>query len=147
MAFGGGFQPDAFQLGAFQMDVPVSPGSSMSGGTFSRGKWRKIKDERDAKIQAARRQQALAQEKQKAAAAAALEAKRSETAARRAAEDASAAQGVIDRLLSSGPTLRPIDIGRHVAMLNLTRAAQERQAQEMADEEVAVIRMLMEDDG
>jgi hypothetical protein len=56
------FQPNAFQIGAFQAGFTIDTGSSISGGQFTKGRWRKLvasveaerKAERDAKEAAAR---------------------------------------------------------------------------------------------
>lgn len=118
------------------------PGSSISGGQFSRGRWRSLKEERYAedrrKELAAAQRSAAARVAQDQAAAA----HRAATVARRTSEDAAARAGTFYRLISGTPQIGQIDLGRHAALLQATQAQQ--RAREEAAEEAAVIKLLLE---
>jgi hypothetical protein len=64
------FQPNAFQIGAFQTGFTLDVGGTIVGGQFSRGRWRKLVDSVEAERKAARDAvEAAAKAKREAAAA------------------------------------------------------------------------------
>jgi hypothetical protein len=152
------FQRSAFQNNAFQIDGGQASGGGVGGGrivggTYSRGKWRKLQDELNAKIEAARaleaaklrRKEELAELKRRNAeaqvrAAAALEAERAQQA-----REALFVQLLLDAAQGAVAGAQNTEANtRHVAMAAMADRMARAQREADEDEERAV-EMLLDD--
>lgn len=149
MTFSTAFQRDAFQDTAFQIvdrnpTVITDPGSSIVAGTFSKGQWRDLKRDLEARRLKAKRKREAAE--------AALEAERqrqiaaiaAEIAARRAQEDASLAER-LKSLWSQGfnpQGMSAIDLAAAQAAHG-QKLAQLAKARREAEEEEEALALLM----
>jgi predicted ArsR family transcriptional regulator len=99
------FQRSAFQNNAFQIAVSVGPdiGSSITGGTFSRRRWRKLREEKRARVEAIARARE-AQDRQELEAAQAAE--KAKVDAFRA-DQARRHQAIIDALAARSGAVAP----------------------------------------
>jgi hypothetical protein len=147
-----GFAP----LGQFPLGQPaavpaiITLGSGISGGTFSKGRWRRLKEEERARALAIVRARERQELRRRAAARKAAATRRAEIDADRAAEDRANAerarrQGVIDALaaLTGARTVGETFAGG-AAMATLAAEAQRAKAAEQ-DEEEAIVRLLLLD--
>jgi hypothetical protein len=145
-----GFSP----LGQFPLGQPaatpavVAVGSGVSGGTFSRGRWRRLNEEVRARARAIVRARERQELRRRAAARKAAAERRAEIDAARAAEDRANAerarrQAVIDALaaLTDARTVGEAFAGDAAMAIAAARA---QAAQAAADEEEAIVRLLLD---
>lgn len=152
------FQRGAFQANAFQIDGGQSSGGGISGGrivggTYSRGRWRKLQDELNAKIEAARaleaakirRKQELAELKRRNAEAAVRAAAALEAEKARQAREALFVQSLLAAAQGAVAGAQDMEMNtRHVAMAALADRMARAQREADEDEERSV-EMLLND--
>ena len=149
----GAFQANAFQIDGGQASGGGVGGGRIVGGTYSRGRWRKLQDELNAKIEAARaleaaklrRKEELAELKRRNAeaairAAAALEAEKA-----RQAREALAIQSMLAAAHEAMAGVQSTEMSaRHVAMAaHADRMA--RMQREADEDEERSVEMLLND--
>ena len=137
------FQRGVFQGGGvFQVGADTSSvGSSISGGTFSRGQWRKLReDEERARLAAQRKLERIERDAREAARKRAAE-QRAAVEARRRVEDEAAVERLRALLLSASPNVSPImQAAQDGSALQVAIA----QAMQEQDEEEAIALLLLQ---